>query len=124
MKFEEYMFTIGANFLSALINGDTSGLSAAESKELASWETYVIQANVGVDRSAHWSPTDKGHVFGRCAITAMRGPVEEVTLCVEPVMCRAFLRCENHATTHIDNAVLGKVPACARCAKRLQEQQP
>jgi len=38
---------------------------------------------------------------------------------VEPVICQAFLRCENHATTHIDNLVLGKVPACARCAKIL-----
>jgi len=82
MKFEEYTFTIGAHYLSALIDGDETGLSDAESEELASWLRHVIETNIGT-RNHHWSPTDNENEFGRCEITGERGAVEGVTLCVE-----------------------------------------
>jgi len=82
MKFEEYTFTIGAHYLSALIDGDETGLSDAESEELASWLRHVIETNVG-KANYHWSPADTGNAIGHCEITGERGAVEEVTLCVE-----------------------------------------
>jgi hypothetical protein len=34
--------------------------------------------------------------------------------------CKAFLMCENPATTTIENPILGDVPACQRCADKLR----
>jgi len=40
-----------------------------------------------------------------------------------PVVCEAFLRCTNLATTHIPNVVLGQVPACDHCANWFKGMQ-
>jgi hypothetical protein len=37
----------------------------------------------------------------------------------EKLDCMVFLLCRNKATTTIDNTILGKVPACKRCADKM-----
>ncbi len=54
--------------------------------------------------------------------------MNEILLCLDcgeqwfplvEIDCKAFLLCENPATTYFDHPTLGKVPACDRCmAKR------
>src|SRR6185503_12475563 len=72
MKFEQYEYTIGPHFLSALINGDTSGLSDVEEKELDEWLESLGHSD------GHWATTDDHDEFGRCDVTNLRGSVETV----------------------------------------------
>jgi len=72
MKFEQYEYTIGSHFLSALINGDTSGLSDAEEKELDEWLESLGHSD------GHWATTDDHDEFGRCDVTDLRSSVETV----------------------------------------------
>jgi hypothetical protein len=37
----------------------------------------------------------------------------------EPIACRYFALCENEATLLVKNPVIGDVPACERCVKRV-----
>lgn len=62
-------YTIGQHFVSAIINGDFSGLSDAEEHDLLS---FLAQ----VETVGHWATTDESDEFGECEITGMRGPVE------------------------------------------------
>ena len=81
VQFSEYTFIIGAHFLSALVNGDYSGLTDAESATFNKWLTKV-RANYIHGSPHHWSTTDNSNEFGRCEVTDLHGPVEEITLCV------------------------------------------
>ena len=35
--------------------------------------------------------------------------------------CKVFLLCKNKATTTIPHPILGKVPACKRCADKMKK---
>lgn len=76
MKFDSYEYHIGAHFLSALINGDTTGLDDAEERALNAWvaDPCIIGAGNG-----HWSTIDdSSDEFGLCEITGLRGATEKV----------------------------------------------
>jgi len=73
MKFDEYEYEIGAHFLSALINGDTTGLEDNEERDLDAW---VTDAAPGV---GHWSDVaDSDNEFGTCDVTGLRGATVKV----------------------------------------------
>lgn len=70
MQFDTYIYTIGAHFLPAIINGDESGLETYEQNLLASFDANLP--------SGHWSfdSADDGH-FARCDITG------EMSQCID-----------------------------------------
>lgn len=62
------------------------------------------------------------------ASNGQRG-LDEILLCLDcgeewfPMSetdCKVFALCENPATDYIDHPTLGKVPACARCAAKME----
>lgn len=71
-------FTIGSHFLSALINGDYTGINGAEAKQLDAW---VAKQTEGV-KNGHWSPTDETNEFGLCDVTGAHGNVTKVNFVV------------------------------------------
>lgn len=75
MKFDQVEFDIGSRYLSALINGDFSGLEDEEAKLFDVWETNVRTScgNVG-----HWAALDDSNEFGCCDVTGLRGDVTKV----------------------------------------------
>lgn len=72
-KWDFYDFKIGSHFLSALVNGDTSGLSDDEESEL---DTWIESQNL--PQPGHWSVTNDEDEFGRDEITGKRGAVTRV----------------------------------------------
>lgn len=74
MKFDTCNFTIGDYFLSALINGDASGLREHEAAALAEFERSTVE-RFG---AGHWATTEETNEFGRCEITDLMGRVELV----------------------------------------------
>lgn len=77
--FESHEFDIGAHFLSALIDGDVTGLSDAEERQLDEWERET-RATIGdVSGLGHWQTVD-GHSdeFGVCDVTGLRSETERV----------------------------------------------
>lgn len=71
LHFETIAYTIGSHFLSALINGDETGLSDEEIAELAEFlET--------LPPNGHWDCSDTETHFARCEITGMRGDCSDV----------------------------------------------
>lgn len=77
MKWESHDFTVGANFLPALINGDYTGLSDAEEAELDAF--LDDERFTGV--SGHWADTSVGSddFFGRCDISNWKRSVYMVS---------------------------------------------
>jgi hypothetical protein len=73
MKFNQTSYTVGSYFLSAMINGDYSGLNDQETRDLNDW----LQRN-NCYGAGHWSTTDETDEYGRCDITGLRGSVETV----------------------------------------------
>lgn len=74
MNFEPMDYTLGAHFLSALVNGDETGLSDEESQQLTDFLTGTHEQR----GEGHWATTDDADEFGRCEITGLRGNVERV----------------------------------------------
>lgn len=76
MEFEAHEYWIGSHFLSALINGDVTGLSDEEFPPFDRWETGVRVAAGGL---GHWATVnDETDEFGQCDVTGLRGPVSKV----------------------------------------------
>jgi hypothetical protein len=70
MKFDTTEYEIGAHFLSALINGDYSGLSDEEARALDQFEANNGPGPLG----GHWADIeDSCEEFGRCDVTGERG---------------------------------------------------
>ena len=68
-----YMYIVGAHFLSALVNGDYSGLSEEETTLLDTW-----YRDNNMERSV-WDFTPFEEVdFGRCEITGLMGDTVEI----------------------------------------------
>lgn len=81
MKFEQYEYRVGAHFLSALFNGDTSGLSDEEERELAAWEASVRGETGG---AGHWATLDDDDAtdFTVCDVTGMGSDTRRVAYMV------------------------------------------
>lgn len=76
MTFDSYEYQIGAHFLSALINGDFSGLDDAETRTFIAWADTVHTSAPGI---GHWATLDdSADEFGLCEITGLRGATEKV----------------------------------------------
>jgi len=71
-------FFIGSRFLSALVNGDYTGISGAESKALDAW----VKEQTEEFKQGHWSVTDYMDEFGVCAVTGQRGNVTKVNFVI------------------------------------------
>jgi hypothetical protein len=82
MKFQTHEYDIGAHFLSALIDGDASGLDDNEETALDAWEAD-IRAELGA--TGFWTTVD-GHdnEFSRCDITGLRSDTSRVAYMVPP----------------------------------------
>jgi hypothetical protein len=72
MKFTQYEYTVSSHFLSALINGDVTGLSDEEECELDEWLESLEHGE------GHWSTTEEHDEFGLCEVTGLRSQVERV----------------------------------------------
>lgn len=77
-EFDTYIFIVGEHWGSALINGDESGLSDAESAQL----TDFITATTAMHGFGHWDgfgeADSKG--FCRCEITGLMEECTELRL--------------------------------------------
>jgi hypothetical protein len=88
MQFDHYEYTVGTHFLSALINGDESGLTDEESARFAEWVSYQHDSAraAGFTRAMHWAVVgDSRNDFGFCEVRNTHGEVETVRLMVEVV---------------------------------------
>jgi hypothetical protein len=65
MQFDHYEYRISSHYLSALINGDESGLSDTEAQEFNEWLESTDR------RISHWDVTDHGDNFTRCEVTGL-----------------------------------------------------
>ena len=74
MHFDQYDYHIASHYLSALINGDESGLSDDESADLQAF----VESLPG---PGHWDCDDDEH-FARCEVSGMMSSV---------VDCRYFV---------------------------------
>ena len=63
-----FTYSIAECFLSALINGDDSGLDESESQALDDFQAHVIESH-GV---GHWSVNDEYVEFARDEVTGLR----------------------------------------------------
>jgi hypothetical protein len=74
MKFDSYKYRIGSHFLSAIVNGDYSGLEGSELANLAHFLRDMPHAGEG-----HWSlDSESDEFFGRCEINDQFGNVVDV----------------------------------------------
>ncbi len=80
MKFTAYEYDVGEHFLSALINGDVTGLDDEEEEELNEWTLGVTEAH---GRGGHWAVLDSVRKdFARCAVTDEHSTTERVAYMV------------------------------------------
>lgn len=70
------IYTVAANFLPALINGDYSALSTREEKEL---REFVERETNGVE-NYHWSSEDGDSHFATCEVLGVKADCVDVTL--------------------------------------------
>jgi len=74
-SFDSYEFLISDSFLSALMNGDTSGLDDADIRKLEAFEKRAFKgpsgAVVGQGGQGHWTVLDHDAGFGRDEITGL-----------------------------------------------------
>jgi len=77
---DSYSATICEFYLSALINGDLSGMNDCEAMQVAEFERDMIEAAKRDGASHwHWSYSDH-HYFGHDEITGLAGMVTDVKL--------------------------------------------
>lgn len=78
MKFKTTKYSVGQHFLSALINGDTTGLEASEELAL---DRFVREETNGI--AHHWDfpfAVDYSASFERCEVTGLMSDCATVTL--------------------------------------------
>ena len=99
--FEQYEFTLATHWASAIINGDDSGLSCAESTQLDEFLSYVAESK----GPGHWAGFDeKTSNFTRDEITGLLANCETAIYCAVRMVpiSRAPLR-EGDVTLHYLN---------------------
>lgn len=73
MKFDTYDYRIAGHYLSALINGDESGMTDAESSEFNEWQ--IAARKTATDAGyciGHWCDVDgSGEDWGRCDVSGL-----------------------------------------------------
>ena len=73
MKWDYYNYKIAEHFISALINGDMSGLEDDEQTQFERWEEQA-RANAHGEgwTSGHWTDVaDSGEDWGRCDVSGL-----------------------------------------------------
>ncbi len=65
MKFDYYTFTIASHYLSAIINGDCTGLEDEEALDLQAWLDDVPK------KVEYWEVEDGGVSFGRDEVSGL-----------------------------------------------------
>jgi hypothetical protein len=81
MRTDLFEYTILNHFLSALINGDDSGLSDDEIAQLKVFEGRAVRAAQKEGASHwHWSVQTECSNFARCDVCGMLGDVSDVAL--------------------------------------------
>jgi hypothetical protein len=83
-------FTIGQHFLSALINGDWTGLDEGDAAQFESWFETASDDYTGSDGNvwafAHAAYVDgSDNEFGLCEVTGLRGAVSDVQFVFTPI---------------------------------------
>lgn len=74
-------FTIAGHYLSALINGDTSGLEDQEIKDLETFEQNAYSVAKSCKAVAwHWSIDTECANFARCEVSNLFASVFDVSL--------------------------------------------
>ncbi len=73
MQWDHYDYRIGEHYLSALINGDESGMSDAESAKFDAWiETAQSNATESGFTVGHWCDVENsGEDWGRCEVSGL-----------------------------------------------------
>ena len=75
MFFDQYEYSICGHYLSAIINGDYSGLSDSDEKDLDSFLHYVGEAH----GSGHWSIDSEEPSFKRDDVSDLMADCYECT---------------------------------------------
>ncbi len=78
MEFEIYEYSLCGHYLSALINGDTSGLDESEETELSEFESDVT-VKLG---NGHWDVIDEEGSFARDDISGLMADCYTCNYCV------------------------------------------
>lgn len=73
MQWDHYEFKIAGHYLSALINGDESGMSDEESADFDAWRRDAEdKARDHGFTVGHWTDVDESSGdFGRCAVSGL-----------------------------------------------------
>lgn len=73
LQWDSYDYRIAEHYLSALINGDMSGMDDAEIEEFDTWHDAALQnARAAGFTIGHWSDVDgSGEDWGRCDVTGL-----------------------------------------------------
>ena len=73
MKWDHYDYRIAEHYLSALINGDKSGMTDTESVEFNAWESQARNTATAAGFTiGHWiDVADSGEDWGICAVSGL-----------------------------------------------------
>lgn len=84
MKWDHYEFKIAGHYLSALINGDFSGMEESEVSDFEAWEQWAREnARDAGFCIGHWTcDSEESGDFGRCAVSGLFADRQTVRLMV------------------------------------------
>ena len=73
MKWDHYDYRIAEHYLSALINGDQSGMTDTESVEFDTWESQARDTAIAAGFTiGHWADVeDSGEDWGICKVSGL-----------------------------------------------------
>lgn len=83
-EWDHYSYKVAAHFLSAMINGDYSGMTSEECRQYRQFEQEAFaNARAAGWTVGHWATVDdSGDDWGRCDVTGLQAMREEVRLMV------------------------------------------
>lgn len=124
MHWDKYSFKIAGHYLSALINGDTSGMEGTEEADLAQ---FVAEAQACATRDGftvgHWtSDAEESDDWGRCDVSglfAMRVVVDLMVYKQIDDIMGQFVVWQLHDTRFLCLRKLGELGAFVEPIKRL-----